>query len=77
MQNSKVVFYTTGCPRCRVLKSKLDKAGVDYDTNSDVEKMVASGLSSAPALSIDGKLLGFADACRWADSQKEKNGHTA
>lgn len=71
MQNTKVVFHTTGCPKCRVLKMKLDKAGVSYETNDDVSKMLSIGLKSAPALSVDDELLDFAAACKWADGQKE------
>lgn len=70
MQN-KVVFHTTGCPKCRVLKMKLDKAGVEYEINEDVNKMLEIGLKSAPALSVGDELLNFSAACKWADSQKE------
>lgn len=27
-----IIFYTTHCPKCAVLKTKLDKAGVSYST---------------------------------------------
>lgn len=67
----KVIFHTTGCPKCRVLKMKLDKAAVEYEVNDDVDRMLELGLRSAPALSVGGELLDFAAACKWADSQKE------
>lgn len=69
--NDKVIFHTTGCPKCRVLKMKLDKAGVRYEVNEDVDAMRALGMMSAPALSVNGELLNFAAACKWADDQKE------
>lgn len=71
MLSNKVIFYTTGCPKCRVLKTKLDAANVQYEVNTDVEAMRSLGMLSAPTLSVDGELFGFAAACKWADSQKE------
>ena len=68
---NEVIFHTTGCPKCRVLKMKLDSAGVSYIVNEDVETMRELGMLSAPALTVDGELLDFAAACKWADSQKE------
>ena len=66
-----MILHTTGCAKCKVLKRKLDDAGVHYDINEDVAEMRALGLLSAPALSVDGEILDFSAACRWADDQKE------
>lgn len=67
--SNEVIFHTTGCPKCRVLKTKLDRAGVAYETNTDIDAMLSLGIRSAPVLSVDGELLDFAAACKWADSQ--------
>lgn len=66
-----VILYSTGCPKCKVLEIKLERAGVVYDTNTDVDAMQALGILEAPTLSVDGRLLSFGEAVRWADSQKE------
>lgn len=68
---SNVILYSTGCPKCRVLKMKLDRAGVSYTVEEDVEAMRKLGLLSAPALSVDGTLMLFGDAVKWADGRKE------
>jgi len=68
---SNVILYSTGCPKCKVLKMKLDRAGVSYTVEEDVEAMRKLGLLSAPALSVDGELMLFGDAVKWADGQKE------
>lgn len=60
-----VIFYTTGCPKCAILKKKLDNAHIPYTENRDVDEMQALGMTEAPALSVDGKLLGFGDSVRW------------
>ncbi len=67
-----VILHTTGCPRCRVLKTKLLRAGVEFTENSDVPKMLELGIKTAPVLSVDGELMDFAAACRWADGRKER-----
>ena len=63
------VLYSTGCPKCKVLKAKLDKAGISYEENDSVEEMQALGMLSAPALSVDGVLYDFSAAAKWADEQ--------
>jgi len=63
-----IVLYTTGCPRCKVLKQKLDNAGLTYETKSDVDEMLDLGIIFAPALSVDGEILDFGKAVAWLQS---------
>lgn len=65
-----VVFYSTGCPKCNVLKRKLDGAGIEYTTVSDTDEMQKLGLKSAPALGVDGELLDFGKAISWVKEQE-------
>jgi len=30
MPPEKIIFYTTNCPRCQVLKKKMDALGIKY-----------------------------------------------
>lgn len=64
-----IKFYTTGCPKCRVLKDKLDFKGIQYETVQDVNEMIAKGMKSAPALEIDGELLDFPSAIKWLNER--------
>ena len=50
-----VILYAHGCPRCKVLQMKLDKAGIQYKTVSDVEIMKAKGFMEAPKLEVNGR----------------------
>ena len=52
-----MILYSTGCPRCRVLQRKLDEAGISYEVNSNIERMKALGLRSAPALEVEDFLI--------------------
>lgn len=64
-----VTFYTTHCPRCNVLKKKLDASGIEYDTNEDVDEMLAKGYQSAPFLEVDGTSMNFKEAVNWIKEQ--------
>ncbi len=57
-----IIFYTTGCPKCGVLKNKLDAAHLAYKINEDVDFMIEKGIKSAPALEVNGKIYSYKDA---------------
>lgn len=65
----KIVLYSTGCPRCTVLKSKLNSKHIAFDEVNDVDQMEQIGISTVPWLSVNGELLEFADAVRWVNMQ--------
>lgn len=67
--SNEVILYSTGCPKCRVLETKLTEAGVKFTKNESVDEMLAMGLTEAPALSVNGEVLGFLSAVRWVDAQ--------
>ena len=58
----KIIFYTTHCPKCSVLETKLKAKNISYEVCSDIDLMIQKGLSSAPALEVDGKLMKFSEA---------------
>lgn len=60
-----VTLYSTGCPKCQVLKKKLDSAGIEYDIDSNIEKMLDMGISVVPVLDVDGDMLPFKQAADW------------
>lgn len=60
-----IVFYSTGCPKCKVLKRKLDEKQIEYSENGSVEQMLSMGIMAAPALSVNGEILNFNKALNW------------
>ena len=65
-----VILYEHGCPRCKVLKTKLDQKGIRYEIVNDIAIMKAKGFSEAPKLEIsDGTILGFKEAIEWIKGQ--------
>ena len=67
-----VVFYSTHCPKCSVLEKKLKQANIEYTEINDVRTMLAKGMTSAPNLEVDGKLMGFTESIEWINSQEVK-----
>lgn len=64
-----ITLYSTGCPKCKVLKKKLDEKGIEYMVNSSVEEMTALGITQVPVLCVNGKLLQFKQAVDWVNMQ--------
>ncbi len=65
-----VVLYSTGCPRCKVLKAKLEQKGIKYTENNSVDDMMSIGINEVPVLGVDGELLNFTEAVKWINKQE-------
>ena len=60
-----ILYSSSTCPKCKVLKMKLDKAGVQYTVNENIEDMEKLGIKSIPYLQLDdGTLLDFGAAVK-------------
>lgn len=64
-----IVLYSTGCPRCVVLKKKLDSKGIVYTENNSVDDMVALGISAVPVLSVNNQFMNFGEANEWVNNK--------
>ena len=63
-----IKLYSTNCPKCRVLESKMQKKNIEFTTCTDTDEMISLGIKGAPALQFeDGKILNFTDAVRWVN----------
>ncbi len=65
-----ITLYSTGCPKCRVLKKKLDAAHIPYTVIGDVDVMLRIGIQSVPVLKVGDDLLSFEQALKYVDEQK-------
>lgn len=69
----RVVLYSTGCPRCKVLKTKLEEKGIAFEECTDIECMQSMGVESVPWLQVsDGdetKMMDFVNAVHWVNCQ--------
>lgn len=66
-----VILYSTGCPKCKVLKQKLDSKAIPYTENNSVSDMTVLGITQVPVLAVDGELLNFKLAVEWINLQRE------
>ena len=57
------------CPKCKILKEKLDKTGISYTENNNTDDMREMGITHLPLLAVDGTLLKFTDANDWINEQ--------
>ena len=65
-----ITFYSTNCPKCKVIETKLKQKEINFTTCTDVDEMLNKGIKSAPALGLeDGTILNFSDAVRWVNNK--------
>lgn len=69
-QSGKVLLYTTGCPKCEIIKKKLMVKNIDFEEVNDRDEMVEMGITQVPMIKIDDKLLDFVKANDWINSRK-------
>nr|DAG76924.1 MAG TPA: peroxiredoxin [Caudoviricetes sp.] len=65
---NKMILYSTGCPKCNVLKAKLKQKNVDYVENNNVDEMQKIGITTVPMLMINSDLLNFVEAVEYINS---------
>ena len=67
-----IVFYSTGCPKCNILKKKLLEAGIEYLVVNDVDVMLEKGIKDVPWLEVDGKLMDFLSSVKWINERTQR-----
>mgnify|MGYP003304204651 CR=1 FL=1 len=69
--NEKIILFSTEtCPKCKVLKTKMDAKNIPYEVNMDVKYMRSLKIMSVPVLSVDGELMDFATANNWINDRE-------
>ena len=74
----EVTLYSTGCPKCKVLKRKLETSNIKYTEVTDTDKIYqickSTGFDSVPIITIeDGHILDFNRAIAWIKKVGEQN----
>ena len=65
----EVILFSTGCPKCKVLTSKLKQKNISYIENNDIELMQEKGFTTVPKLEVDGIVYDFKEAVEWIGEQ--------
>ena len=64
----EIILYTTHCPQCRVLESKLKNKNISYTEITDIDIMQSKGITFAPALEVNGDLMDFVTANKFINN---------
>ena len=64
-----IILYTTHCPKCNILKAKLDEKNISYTEITDINLMRTKKILMAPVLEINGEILDFKPAVDWVNQQ--------
>lgn len=68
----EIILYSTHCPRCKVLETKLKQKNLQFTEETDAGIMNSLGIKSAPSLGVDGKIMRFKEAVDWIKAYKEE-----
>jgi len=60
-----IILYSNDCPKCRILKSRLDNKNIQYELCSDVNIMISKGFNLMPVLEVEEKNMNYLDAINW------------
>ena len=66
---AEIILYTTHCPKCEILKAKLNEKNIEYKEIDNVELMKDMGMTVVPMLVVKGDLLEFKAAVDWVNQQ--------
>ena len=66
--NKDIILYSTGCPKCEILKKKMGEKNISYTEINDIEIMNEKNITFVPMLEIEGKLLNYRESVSFVNS---------
>lgn len=60
-----MILYSNNCPKCKILKEKLDNLNIEYDVCDNLDLMIEKGFMSIPMLEIDNKTYTYLEAINY------------
>lgn len=68
-----ILHTTETCPKCKVVKMKLEQAGLEVEINQDISKMETLGIQQVPVLELNnGSLLDFSQIIKYIAEESKK-----
>lgn len=67
---SKVILYSTHCPKCCVLEKKLKEKNINYVEVNDVEVMTNKGFTTVPMLEVNGMVMNYKEAFNYITNKE-------
>lgn len=59
-----IILFSSGCPKCKVLKQKLDEKKIKYTISEDFEELIRQNLQTVPVLKMNGNYYQFSEAIK-------------
>lgn len=66
--NGLVLYSKDNCPRCDMLKSKLNAKGIEFEEVKDINVIESLGIDFLPVLDVDGELMELSKANNYINS---------
>ena len=63
-------LHSNNCPRCIVLKEKLDEKGLEYEIVNNMQELIDLGFKAVPVLEVDGEYMDFGKAIGYLNNLK-------
>ena len=63
-----ITLFSTNCPRCRVLETKLNNADISYQIENDMTEVINAGFMTAPILKVNNQYYDFKTATEWINN---------
>ena len=64
-----IILYSNDCPKCKILKFKLDDKNIQYELCSDINIMMSKGFQSTPMLEVEEVTMNYLDSINWVKEQ--------
>lgn len=76
-----IILYSTGCPKCQILESKLKKSKITYYVVTDKNEMIAKGFKNVPVLKVNNEFFDYYKANNlvnsWISNIGDENAYRA
>ena len=59
-----IVLFSSDCPKCKVLKQKLDNKKIKYEVSEDFDELITQNLQAVPVLKVNGEYYQFGEAIK-------------
>lgn len=66
-----MTLYTNNCPKCKILKQKLDEKGFQYEVSNDMNLLINKGYKTVPILEVDDTYMTYIEAVNWIKEQNQ------
>lgn len=63
-----LILYSNDCPRCKMLKKKLESRDLDYMLETDLSGLITIGIKTVPVLAVDENFFTFEQAWKWLNT---------